>query len=262
MKVNLRVMAKGHMMLTKEERAQRLRNRAERYRKESNQHYEGAKTLASLIPLGQPILVGHHSEGSHRRHIERIHRGYEKSFDLSIEADSLERAARAAENNATIFSNDPKAVEALKEKIAAAEANQELMKKANVLIRKGDREGVVELLGEKIASEVLSPNHFGGIGYPSFSLTNNNCNIRRMKERLASLEKVKALPLSNNEINGIRIERDPNEFRLRLFFDVKPDEKTREKLKRLGFRWAPSVGSWQRHLNPAGERALRDFLNN
>ena len=36
--------------------------------------------------------------------------------------------------------------------------------------------------------------------------------------------------------------------RLQVFFDGKPDEATRTELKISGFRWAPSVGAWQRQL--------------
>lgn len=37
--------------------------------------------------------------------------------------------------------------------------------------------------------------------------------------------------------------------RLQVFFDGKPDEAARDELKANGFRWAPSVGAWQRQLN-------------
>ena len=36
--------------------------------------------------------------------------------------------------------------------------------------------------------------------------------------------------------------------RLQVFFDGKPDADTRAELKSNGFRWAPSVGAWQRQL--------------
>ena len=37
--------------------------------------------------------------------------------------------------------------------------------------------------------------------------------------------------------------------RLQIFFEEKPDEKTRETLKENGFRWSPKAGAWQRQLN-------------
>lgn len=47
--------------------------------------------------------------------------------------------------------------------------------------------------------------------------------------------------------------------RLQIEFDEKPEYEMREKLKRNGFKWAPSAGVWQRQLTNnavAGARAL------
>ena len=46
-----------------------------------------------------------------------------------------------------------------------------------------------------------------------------------------------------------RLCRFPLLNRLQVFFDGKPDEAARDELKANGFRWAPSVGAWQRQLN-------------
>ena len=48
---------------------------------------------------------------------------------------------------------------------------------------------------------------------------------------------------------GGRAEADKEDNRLRLYFDEKPSEEQRSKLKCNGFKWAPSVGAWQRQLN-------------
>ena len=53
--------------------------------------------------------------------------------------------------------------------------------------------------------------------------------------------------------NGCTEHEDCN--RLQIFFDGKPDEGAREELKANGFRWAPSVGAWQRQLNMNAYRA-------
>lgn len=41
--------------------------------------------------------------------------------------------------------------------------------------------------------------------------------------------------------------------RLRIYYPDKPDAETRTRLKRAGFRWAPSVGAWQNYLNRQAE---------
>ena len=45
------------------------------------------------------------------------------------------------------------------------------------------------------------------------------------------------------------MEANKADNRLQVFFDGKPDEAARDELKANGFRWAPSVGAWQRQLN-------------
>ncbi|MCW2242224.1 DUF3560 domain-containing protein [Azospirillum canadense] len=82
------------------ERADRLEERAERVTAEAGRRYRAAKSLASFIPMGQPILVGHHSEGRHRRDLRRIESGMRKSFELSGKADGLRRRAATAEQTA------------------------------------------------------------------------------------------------------------------------------------------------------------------
>lgn len=62
------------------ERTQRAEERADRYADRANRAADNADTLltrardmASRIPMGQPILVGHHSENRDRRYRDRIH---------------------------------------------------------------------------------------------------------------------------------------------------------------------------------------------
>ncbi|MFG9957598.1 DUF3560 domain-containing protein, partial [Pseudomonas aeruginosa] len=50
------------------DRRERLQERAAKISGESGALYQRAKTMASAIPFGQPILVGHHSEGRDRRY--------------------------------------------------------------------------------------------------------------------------------------------------------------------------------------------------
>ena len=60
---------------------------------ESDRLYSTAKQKMDMIPFGQPILVGHHSEKRHRSDLKKISRGMEKSFETSDKAQ--EYAARS-----------------------------------------------------------------------------------------------------------------------------------------------------------------------
>lgn len=80
-----------------EERATRLTARAGKVGAEAQKQYEGAHRISSGIPMGQPILVGHHSERHHRRDLERIDAKLGRAFKGFEHAKSLEaRAASSA----------------------------------------------------------------------------------------------------------------------------------------------------------------------
>ena len=51
------------------------------------------------------------------------------------------------------------------------------------------------------------------------------------------------------EFDGGHVEANREQSRLQVFFEDKPDADARQQLKEHGFRWAPSVGAWQRLLN-------------
>ena len=93
-----------------EARADRYRELAEKAKKQSRDAHEHSNRLANMIPLGQPILVGHHSEKRHRRDLDRIHNNMRKSIELSEKAEYYADKAKGVENNNSISSDDPEAI--------------------------------------------------------------------------------------------------------------------------------------------------------
>ena len=85
--------------------------------------------------------------------------------------------------------------------------------------------------------------------YPSWALSNNNAEIRRIKERIQSLSVNKEELYTGWEFAGGKAEINVKDNRLQLFFDDKPDGKIRDELKANGFRWSPKASAWQRQLN-------------
>ena len=59
--------------------------------------------------MGQPILVGHHSERRHRRDLDRIHRNLERAMEAEKTAKELAYRA-AAVGTGGISSDDPDAI--------------------------------------------------------------------------------------------------------------------------------------------------------
>ncbi|WP_282610992.1 hypothetical protein [Pelagibius sp. Alg239-R121] len=55
--------------------------------------------------------------------------------------------------------------------------------------------------------------------------------------------------------DGFKIIENPEENRVQIIFDGKPEKEIREILKGNAFKWAPSNKAWQRQLNAAGIHA-------
>jgi hypothetical protein len=47
---------------------------------------------------------------------------------------------------------------------------------------------------------------------------------------------------------GYTIERNVQAERVQIFFDEKPDEAMRSKLRGAGWKWSPTNDAWQRKL--------------
>src|SRR5665811_672613 len=73
------------------DRIERMRVRAGKLANEADATLTTARATADRIPMGQPILIGHASEGRHRRDLARIDSGMRKGFALADEAQKLER---------------------------------------------------------------------------------------------------------------------------------------------------------------------------
>lgn len=235
-------------------RIERLNARAELAISNSEKAYQNSHKLSEHIPMGQPILVGHHSEKRHRRDLDKIANEMRKSIDENRKAEYYQSRAEAAAKNKAIFSDDPKAEEKLNEKIERLEQQQDLMRKANSAVRKNDKDKLLDLGFTDEQSELLlTGDRYGRRGFPTYVLTNNNANIRRLKERLKGIEKKSEMETTEKIICGIRIVNDVEDNRTRIFFNSKPGEDVRKKLKSWGFRWSPDNNAWQRHLSTAAE---------
>jgi len=230
-------------------RIERLQNAAQRAQKQSTAASQQATELAQILPFGQPILVGHHSETRHRAHVKRIGSAMDKSVAASKKADYYADRALAAENNTAISSDDPDAIEKLEAKLAAMERLQAVMREANKALRKGDDAPLLELgLSEAQIAQLKTPDYCGQTGFPTFQLSNNSANMKRVRERLEAL-KTRAGEQSREEplAGGVTLVDNVEANRVQLLFPGKPDEAMRAALKSVGFRWAPSEGAWQMH---------------
>ena len=152
-----------------------------------------------------------------------------------------------------ISADDPQAIQKLEAKLEKLQTAQDTMKAVNAYYRKHKTlDGCPNLSAERIEAmkgEMSSQWHIEDKPYPSWALSNNNAEIRRIKGRIADLTKKQETAYAGWEFDGGMVEANKEDNRLQIYFEEKPDEKTREALKENGFRWSPKAGAWQRQLN-------------
>lgn len=246
----------------RQSRIDNARKQAAKNEQLSDQLYNEASKMASVIPFGQPILVGHHSEKRDRNYRDKIHNKFGKAFEASDKAEYYRRKAEAIESNGAIFSDDPDALDKLKSQLRSLNDNHEFMKAANVCLRKKDKEGFMKLKGatEALWEEVNRPDCFNIRGYAPFTLSNNNATIRRIKLRIAELEQFSQRPEHEYLFPGGRIVENKRMGRIQVVFDEKPSKEICKLVGSEGFHWSGRQVAWLRHLNNNGVRAAKRLL--
>jgi len=220
-------------------RKERLLERAENALVEADAQWERSRNATAGIPLGQPILVGHHSERRHRKAIERSHNAADKSLEATKKAKALKSRA-AAVGRGGISSDDPDAIPKLEARLAEMEALREKYKAHNKKARKAKEETL-----------------------PAYALQNLGGNIRRVRERIADLQREEAerAKVEAGEVEapppilgeGYSITEDIVDNRIWIeFARGKPPAAVRDIVKRHGFRWSPTREAWIFGLHNGG----------
>ncbi len=146
-----------------------------------------------------------------------------------------------------VMANDDLASDKLKDKLSKRVIEHDRMKKANKILRSNasDKEKELSKLG------------FEGLEEPfqSYRISNSNAEIRRLKRRIREIEdredrvKVGDARELISQKGNVRVIRDNEADRVRIYFDSKPPEDMRKRLKSKGFRWSPKAGAWQRKIS-------------
>ncbi len=236
----------------KQARVERYTKLAEKNKTASTLLCNEAVNMTKVIPMGQPILVGHHSEAGHRRLLQRSDNTMRKAVEAGNKADYYAGKATAAENNNAISSDDPEAVVKLKEKLERLQIRQDYMKRANKIIRSKrltEEEKIEQLKTMKLSEEsiknIMDPNQFGGAGFASFQLTNNNAKIKNTQKRLEQLQKQATEENKEWEVKDLKVVDDVRDNRLRIYFEEKPEIEIRKRLRSSSFRYSYRFECWQ-----------------
>lgn len=268
--------------LKQQARKERLERAAQRMREKSDADCNRAVDMLRVIPMGQPILIGHHSEKGHRALLKRSDNAMRRSIHEHKMAERLQERADGV-GHGGISSDDPQAAAKLTEQAEGLEKLQARMVDTNKAWRicaqygwdaqapatrinpnvfvQGAIEKLRQAHGDRAVEYLMTfkcPHWGRQQPFAAYQLQNNNANIRRIKQRIAQLAK---RPTEDKVIERFGYEEKHNaeENRVQLMFKHKPVEETRKMLKYYGFRWAPSQKAWQRQLNNAGIYAANQF---
>ena len=230
----------------REARLERMRARAARLERESDASRARRHQIGDRIPMGQPILVGHHSERRHRKDIARIDTLMRKEVESRREAEDVKRRVRAAEaGRGGISSDDPEAVRLLREKLARSQEIHAAILLANKALKQGKDADAAAIMQPYWRDAARQIQIWQSMAHRTIPTTNSSAEIRRIEKRIKELTQRRAEPARTEEVVGdARIDEADN--RVRIFFPGKPSGEVRDALKRAGFRWSPTSGAWQR----------------
>ena len=213
----------------RQERIDRLNDAAYKSSKESDAAIKHSHDLVKDIPLGQPNI-----HGALTGVMNKSRNAADSSVKLAEKSDYYSERAAAAENNKAISSDDPQAIIKLKEKLAVLEAEREKVKSFNKVAKKNSTEPA-----------------------PWYTLPYLGKDIKRIKGRIEKLERVEQMPAEVVKFDGGEIVSDAEINRIQIKFDERQDDGMAERLKRNGFKWAPSEKAWQRLRNPGALRVAK-----
>lgn len=96
-------------------------------------------------------------------------------------------------------------------------------------------------------------------GFASFELRNKTTKLKRLKDRIAQLDRQEALRQASNgpetigTFAGGRVVRDREANRVQIFHDTRPTQQVINSLAGRGFHWSRRLGCWQRILTNSAE---------
>jgi hypothetical protein len=246
-----------------ERKLEKRREWAEKAEARSNQLSEQSHKMMSIIPMGQPIMIGHHSEKRDRNYRNRAWNKMGKAVEQRDLAKYHEAKAGglADQLDVAIFSDDTNAVEALEARIAENEAKRERMKTINKLYKKQDAAGLaalgldLEKIKEKLAA---AGAYWGKAPHLPYELSNLGQRISGDKKRLEQVkmqntrrEAAEAAP------NGVTFTKCQSGY-CRITFAEKPDRSILNALKAAGFYWGQGSWAGKEESLPA---EVKDLLN-
>ncbi len=174
----------------REARVERLENWAQGRERQADAAMAKVDEIAAMIPFGQPVLFGHHSERRARADADRIDRGMHSSLEHATKATEMRRKAAniTAAAEGAIYSDDPDALERLQEKLDGLLADRAAIVAYNKTARKGKPN--LSLLPVKFHRSLPAPPPDAVVlsaALPGYVLSNLSGVIANTRRRLDGL---------------------------------------------------------------------------
>lgn len=233
----------------------------ERYRQGYRDRYLNVLRRRSRI---MSTMIAGPSNFPTRRN-EKANNAYENGLNELVEwSQRVERKIISHFTGSdSIRTGSSEAVAQLEKKVAKLEAWQKFMKEANKVIKsaKLDTDEKVDAimaldddLTEADARKIVTvPDCYGGLGYQSFSMTNNNAKLKAAKEQLEKARKLATQVTTETIIGKVRMVNNCEEDRLQLFFPERTSKEIYALLSGHGFRYTPSKST------PGGEGCFQAY---
>lgn len=209
-----------------ENKKERLNTRIEKSQENQSMYGEKQQKILDAIPMGQPILVDHYSANRHRSDLKKVDnymRHYaeegEKIEYYQSKLDNIEKI----ENEKIISSDDPKALEKLKNRLDKLEQERK---------------------------QIKAREHY------SYELTNIGAEIRRTKSRIAELEKLENYNFEEKKFDKFVafVNKDIN--RVEVKFEDRVTNEIYKYMRSRGFLYSKNEKAFVRKFNPQGLYAL------
>lgn len=213
----------------------------------SDARFGAASAIADKIPFGQPILVGHHSEGRARRDAAKIHANMDRAVEEHKLAQHHEQkgAGLARQLDRTIFDDDPDAIERLEARIADRVAAGEKAKAINKAWKKGGAAECLRLglIDERDAATFVRTMSLCPWMKSPMTTTGTAAGIRADRERIEAIKVRRARAEEANAApGGVLVESLGEGGYVRVTFPEKPSRDVLDALRAAGFSWGR--GSW------------------
>lgn len=248
----------------KPKQADRAWRIAERYARKMADNLNTSNRIGTMCPSVMISGRGNFPVRKKEKQNAASDRNMQEFQELQGYLDRLERILYAKE---VIRSDEEGAIEQLEDKLDRLEGAQAQMKAVNAYYRKhktlDDCPDPTEKERRQIEDD-WARGWYKGTPFPPYALSNNNANMKRIRQRIEGLKREKSRESTEQEIEcgglAVTIMENVEEMRLQLFFEDKPEPEVRDLLKAEAFKWSPRNGCWQRQLTDNARSATRRVL--